>query len=325
MGKASGRFWGRLIGAGSVAATVIVLAVGVMSVSFESNAVRVDDRDVVTEACCGRTEATQTLPTLRVAIAAMISPETTKEYYGDLMRLIGRKLERRTVFLQRKTYAEVNSLLEAKEVDLAFVCAGPYVAGHEKFGMEILAAPVVDGQSLYRSVVVVRRDSGIKTFDDLKGKRFAFTDPDSNTGSLVPRYFLAQRGLTPEQFFGETFFTNGHDNSIKAVVVGLADGAAVDSLVWTFMRREDPKVEAVTRAVYSSPPYGIPPVVVHPDLNAELKGHLREILLALDRDPEAAPLMEKLRIQRFAPGSDGAYDSVREMRKWVLSRSDTTE
>lgn len=325
MGNASGRFWSRLIGAGSVAVTVIVLAVGVMSVSFESNAVRVDDRVVFTEACCERTEAAGTLPTLRVAIAAMISPETTKEYYGDLMRLIGRKLERRTVFLQRKTYAEVNRLLEEKEVDLAFVCAGPYVAGHEKFGMEILAAPVVDGQSLYRSVVVVHRDSGIKTFDDLKGKRFAFTDPDSNTGSLVPRYFLAQRGLTPEHFFGETFFTNGHDNSIKAVVVGLADGAAVDSLVWAFMRREDPQVEALTRAVYSSPPYGIPPVVVHPDLNADLKRQLQEIFLTLDGDPEAAPLMGKLRIQRFEPGSDAAYDSVREMRKWVLSRSEATE
>jgi phosphonate transport system substrate-binding protein len=91
------------------------------------------------------------------------------------------------------------------------------------------------------------------------------------------------------------------------------------------MRRENPEIEALTKAVYASPPYGIPPVVVHPDLNPDLKSRLREIFVSLDGDPEAVPLMEKLRIQRFEPGDDAAYDSVREMRKWVLSRSEVTE
>ncbi len=299
---------------------VAALVLGLNGVMEESQAVLVDETDVISETCCEDAQSGYSTQTLRVAIAAMISPETTKQYYGDLMRLIGKRLGRRTVFLQRKTYAEVNQLLEAKEVDVAFVCAGPYVEGRDKFGMEILAVPVVGGKRSYRSLVIVRADSDIRTFDDLKGKRFAFTDPDSNSGALVPRYFLAERGTTPEEYFAETFFTHSHDNSVKAVSDGLADGAAVHSLVWDFMKSTKPDLADRMRVVYSSPPFGIPPVVVHPRLGNDVKQELRKVFLDLHDDTDALPLLGELRIERFESGQDKAYNKVREMRDWIAQQ-----
>ncbi|MBF0369067.1 MAG: phosphate/phosphite/phosphonate ABC transporter substrate-binding protein [Magnetococcales bacterium] len=256
-------------------------------------------------------------PVLRVAVAAMISPKETKKYYNELLRLIGQRLGMRTEFYQRKTYAEINDLLETKQIDTAFVCAGPYVSGHEKFGMEIIAVPVVNDQPLYYSYFLVHRDSPITTFAELRGKRFAFTDPDSNTGRLVPTYVLAQQDETPESFFGETFFTHSHDNSIQAVAEGLADGAAVDSLIWDFMDRINPKYTRFTRIIEKSPPYGIPPIVVHPDLPLATKERLRQIFTELHNDPEAIPLLRLLQIQRFDSGNDEIYDSVRLMENWL--------
>ena len=84
---------------------------------------------------------------------------------------------------------------------------------------------------MYHSYFIVNTNSSIQSFDALKGKTFAFTDPHSNTGCLVPTYVLAKRGETPDSFFKEAFFNNSHDNSIKAVAQGLSDGAAVDSLI----------------------------------------------------------------------------------------------
>ena len=304
----------------SAATLAVVLIAAYVGTSGARNVARVNFSDVIPDEWGGSVSARSSLPTLRVAIAAMISPEPTMKYYGDLLRLIGERTERRTVFLQRKTYAEVNRLIEQKEVDIAFVCTGPYVTGHDAFGMEILAVPLVDGKPTYHSYILAHRDSGIDSFDDLKGRRFAFTDPNSNTGTLVPRYMLARKGKTAGGVFSETFFTYSHDNSIKAVAEGLTDGAAVDSLVWEFMNATAPEFTSRTRIIERSPPYGIPPIVVHPALDDDLKRRLRAVFLTLHEDEEARFLMHKLRIDRFAAGEDRRYNSVREMQKWIAQQ-----
>jgi len=254
---------------------------------------------------------------LRVAVAAMISPEATRRYYYDMVELIGDRLGMRTTFIQRRTYAEVNKLVEDREVDVAFVCAGPYVEGHDGFGMEILAVPVVDGKKVYHSYIISADDSKITSFSDLRGKRFAFTDPDSNSGCLVPRYMLSRMDETPETFFSETFFTHSHDNSIRAVSQGQADGAAVDSLIYDFLKQNEPHITAGTVVVEESPPYGIPPIVTYPDLDPVLKARITGLLYGLREDPKGRDILDHLRIERFEPGDDKAYGEVRAMRKWL--------
>lgn len=260
--------------------------------------------------------APETLP-LRVAIAARTSPEHTAQAYTKLMRVIGEALGYPIEIVQRKTYAEANAMVEKREVDFAFVCSGAYVDGHAKFGMEILAVPVVRGQKVYHSYILAPQGSNATSFDDLRGKRFAFTDPKSNSGSLVPRYMLAQRHETPESFFADSFFTYSHDNSIHAVAAGLADGAAVDSLIWEYFNNSGSADTRRTRIVEKSPPYGIPPVVIHPAADARLKDRLRAVFLALHREPKAVPLLRELQIDRFEAGEDAMYDSVRQMERWV--------
>lgn len=251
----------------------------------------------------------------------MISPETTRVYYEDLLKLIAGKMNRRAEFAQRRTYAEVNDLVRKKEVDLAFVCAGPYTEGKKAFGMEMLVVPVANGKTVYHSYIIVGKSAPIKSLHDLRGKKFAFTDPQSNTGSLVPTYMLAKKGETPQSFFREVFYSNGHDNSIRAVANGQADGAAVDSLIWEFMNRVEPELTGKTRIIEKSPPYGIPPVVVSAGLDPAVKRRLKEIFLTLHEDRDAAPLLAKLQIDRFVEGSDAMYDTVREMSRWIDSRA----
>jgi len=259
-------------------------------------------------------------PPLNIAVGAMISPEITMIYYKELLGLIAAKAGRRAVFSQRRTYAEVNEMLRTKEIDLAFVCSGPYTEGKKKFGMEMLVVPVANGKTVYHSYIIAPKTSTASSLNDLRGKKFAFTDPQSNTGSLVPTYMLARRGETPQSFFHEYFYSNSHDNSIRAVADGQADGAAVDSLIWEFINRVDPALTAKTRIVEKSPPYGIPPVVIGPGLDPALKKQLKEIFLALHEDAQAAPLLEKIHIDRFAEGNDAMYDTVRAMSSWLEQR-----
>lgn len=292
---------------------VAILAVGAGFAVRRDATPIVDFRDVAGPS----QDSSMKAPPLRVAVAAMISPETTQRYYEGLFRLLGERLGRETELVQRRSYAEVNGMVERREVDLAFVCAGPYVDGHARFGMEIVAVPMVGGETVYHSYTIVAADSPYRTFDDLRDRRFAFTDPKSNTGSLVPRYQLARRNETPETFFRETFFTYSHDTSIKAVADGLADGAAVDSLVWEFIEKTDPALRGRTRIVARSEPYGIPPLVVHPALDPEVKARLAEALLSIHRTAEGAAYLEQIHVDRFARGADSGYETVREMEKWI--------
>lgn len=279
---------------------------------------RIDTSTVVQDIVFPVTPDTQSKQPLRVVIAAMISPERTAQSYSRLIQLVGEKIGRPVEITQRKTYAEANSLVENREVDFALICSGAYVEGHDKFGMEILAVPVAHGRKVYYSYILAQKDSAVANFDELRGKRFAFTDPKSNTGALVPRYMLAQRHETPESFFADSFFTYSHDNSIHAVAEGITDGAAVDSLIWDYLHVTDATDTGRTRIVEKSPPYGIPPVVVHPAVDAGMKSLLRSAFFALHTEPKAIPLLQELQIDRFEAGEDSMYDSVRQMQRWII-------
>jgi phosphonate transport system substrate-binding protein len=98
----------------------------------------------------------------------------------------------------------------------------------------------------------VNKESGYQSLENLRDRVFAFTDPDSNTGRLVPVYWLAERNERPENFFAKTIYAYSHDNSILAVARGLVAGAAVDGLVWDYYNRKNPAFTSLTRIIKKS-------------------------------------------------------------------------
>lgn len=252
---------------------------------------------------------------LRVAVAAIISPQGTVASYQPLLDYLGLRLNRPVELVQRRTYAEANDLVRRNEVDLAFVCTRAYVLGAREFGMELLVIPQVHGQTVYHSVIIVRDDYPARTFADLRGSVFAFTDPLSNTGYLYPNVVLKRLGQTADSFFRRSFFTYSHDRAIDAVAQGLADAAAVDSLVLDYALARDSRLHSRIRVIDRSPTFGIPPVVVGPDVRPQLKAALQDILFDMATDPLGRQALQALDFERFVPGTDELYASVRDMEK----------
>lgn len=261
---------------------------------------------------------------VKVAIASVVSPRESYEYYEDLIRYISRSLGGNVKIIQRRSYHEINDLIKKNEIDFAFVCGGAYIDGNSEFGMKILVAPVVNGNTTYHSYIIVRNNSNYTGLSDLRGKKFAFSDPLSNSGKLYPTYRLYLMNETPESFFGideqgknNSFFTYSHDNSIISVAQKIADGAAVDSLVYEDMKEKHPEIIAETRIIETSPPFGIPPIVVSKDIDPFLEERLRNIFLNMDEDEDGKEVLAKVKIEKFVNLSNNAYDSIREMRKQV--------
>lgn len=250
---------------------------------------------------------------LRVAVAAVISPRGTIASYQPLLDYMSQKLHRPIELVQRRTYGEINDLVASGGVDIAFVCTGAYVVGSQQQGMELLVTPQVNGEALYYSYLIVPADSPATDLNDLRGKVFAFTDPISTTGRLYPTSLVQALGETPQTFFARTFFTYSHDKAIEAVANHVADGAAVDSLVYDFAVTRDPSLAQKVRIIHRSPPFGTPPVVVTPSIRPQLRAELQDLLLGLPDTPQGRAALTAIGVDRFVPVTDRDYDTVRQL------------
>jgi phosphonate transport system substrate-binding protein len=261
-------------------------------------------------------------PILRVAVAAMISPKETAIYYQELIDYLAAKIGHAVELTQRKTYGEVNELLAKRRIDLAFICTGPFVTGADRYGIEAIATPIVRGKPFYHAYLIVNKASNLQSLADLKGKDFAFTDPDSNTGALVPRYWLRQLGAKPETFFRSFTYTYSHDNAIMAVAKNLVDGAAVDGHMWEYYQQRNAFYSSKTRVIKKSEPFGSPPLVVSKALDPSMKIALKKRILSMHEDPEGKRILDELMIDYFAPPKAEWYTPVKAMLERITTQED---
>ena len=139
----------------------------------------------------------------------MLSPLATSFRYQQLADYVAEKLGEQVELVQGKTYAEINDLVKSGDATLALVCTNPYLEGREEFGMELLVAPQIDGDTVYYSLLIAGQGVQARSLADLRGVTFAFTDPLSNTGRLAPLYQLALIGESPDSFFNRTILRMG--------------------------------------------------------------------------------------------------------------------
>ena len=249
-------------------------------------------------------------PVLRFSVAAIQSPRDTYAAYSRFFERMGTLLGVEIQFVQRRSYAEVNELLVTGKIDAALVCTGGYLdlVRRAPGAVEVLAVPVIGGQTTYRSLLIVPASSKAASLRDLGGKRFAFTDELSFSGHMYPAQLLANMGAP--RFFGSTLFTRSHDRSIEAVVQGVVDGAAVDSLVYEALALRDTRVAGGTRVIHRSPPFGLMPVVASTRMSREARDRLRAVLLDLHRDPPSSSALGIVGIERFVTPAPGMYDAA---------------
>jgi phosphonate transport system substrate-binding protein len=256
---------------------------------------------------------------LRVAVAAMISPKETFKFYSELLTYIGDQVDRDIQLIQRKTYGEINELFPQNKIDMAFVCTGPYATERDVYEFEAVATPLVRGKPYYQSYLIVHRDSDLQSLSDLRQHTFAFTDPDSNTGSLVPTYWLHTINETPAAFFKSTAYTYSHDNSIMAVAKGLVDGAAVDGHKWEYFQSHSAFYTSQTRVIKKSASFGSPPLVMSAHMEEGLKNQIRGVVLYMHNTERGKAILTELMIDRFVAPDDSWYEPVRAMSETLNS------
>jgi len=211
-------------------------------------------------------------------------------------------------------YAAVIEALRNRTADLAFVHPVGYVLASREAKARIVARNVWHGKSTFTSRVYVRRDSGIKTIEELRGKTIAFVDPSSSSGYTYPMVLLIQRGLVkdrdPKTFFREVMFAGAHDAAMRALLNG-----HVDAIASFDMAREqyltDPAEREKIVFIAETPPIPEAGIAARDGLSPDAFARVRAALVQM-RGPAYASLLKRMYdIDGFEPAEDRDYDSVR--------------
>jgi phosphonate transport system substrate-binding protein len=209
-------------------------------------------------------------------------------------------------------YNGVIEALRSKRLDIALLGPFSYVLAATVADVEAFALLETEKQgATYRSVIIARKDHGVRGLKDLAGKTFAFVDPSSTSGHLFPKAGLIKAGYNPDTYFSRVIFSGGHDASAIAVQNGKVDGAAIaDALLDTAYSRGMLKQDEVA-VVWTSDPIPGAPVAYRRDLPADLKAKIRAAFAQIQNMPWGP----KTTIKRWVPTDDAAYDGVRETAK----------
>lgn len=244
---------------------------------------------------------------LFMAISAMISPKETFKQYQMLLDYISKKIGRRIVLKQRKTYQEINDMLKLGMLDFAFICTGAYINAKDEFPIKLLSVPVVNNEPFYRAYVIVNANDQINQLNELKGKTFAYTDPLSNTGHSYFRNYLTSIGENPEGYFKKTIFTYAHDYSIQAVSKGIVDGATIDGLIYDYFQKFFPERVEGIKIIHKSQKFGIPPFVYSGSAEIGIAKQIQNIMTEMHLDDEGRTILNNILIDKFALGEDSNY------------------
>ena len=231
------------------------------------------------------------------------------ELLGRLQSYLQRATGHPVELVTRRTYQEITTLLTTGQLDAAWICGFPYVAHRAE--LQLVAVPLWHHKPLYQSYLIVDRERKGSGILDLRGDIHAFSDPDSNSGFLVTRAALAERGLKPDTFFAKTFFTYGHRDVIRAVASGLAGSGSVDGYIYDVVAEIDPDLTRDTRVLKASEWLGFPPIAAPrtPVERARLNVFTKA-LWEMNGDEEGRAVLKLLRLDGFGAEDPASFDAI---------------
>ena len=175
---------------------------------------------------------------------------------------------------------------------------------------------LANGSLGYRSCLIVHADSDIFSPEDMAGKTFAFNDPNSTTGYLVPSaFFMMELGVDPKKHFSKVTFSGSHEASILAVAAKKVEIASTNLPDLQQLTRESKVPRGALRVIWVSKLIPNDPIVVRKDLPASFKSAIQESLTTMRaRNPEAFKEIGAW-LGGFVPADDGKYQVIRDLNE----------
>ena len=237
---------------------------------------------------------------------------TQFDRYEPLVRYLSKKAGVPITLKALDSYNDVINDFAALKLDGAFFGSFTYAVAHSTIGVEAIARPeLLDGRSTYHGYIFARRDSGIKTAADMKGKRFAFVNRSTTAGYLYPMIYFKEHGISdPNKYLGEVYFTGTHSDTIYDVLNGKADIGAAKNSIYDKLAGKDARIRNDLLLLAKSKDVPENGLALRKDIAGEIRDRLKGALLGMDTDPEGIIVLRFFGARRFIETKNEDYNAV---------------
>jgi phosphonate transport system substrate-binding protein len=265
---------------------------------------------------CGGARSSK--PSLRVGFVPSENVQQVAQNAQPIVDILRKELDMEVEPFVATDYTGVVEALRAKKLDIAFLSPASYVLAKNEANIQVALKSHRKGSAAYYAAIITRSDSNIKTLKDLKNKTFAFGDPLSTTGHIIPRKMFLENGIDPAKDFSHVIYSGGHDATVLAVLNRKVDAGATfanftdgkDAAWMQYLK--NPAEQKQIRAIAYSEPIPADNLVYRADLDPGIAKKITDTFLALGKDPAGQKMLRDLyQIDGFVPATDADYDSVR--------------
>jgi phosphonate transport system substrate-binding protein len=203
--------------------------------------------------CSGNDDESTGMDRLRISVLPDQSESELRERFTPLLDYLSQETGLPYEFVLAKDYTDLLERFHRNELDLVRFGGFLFVKARLADGARPLAMRDVDAR--FTSDFVVKGDSEAVSIRDFKGKVFAFGSPLSTSGHLMPRYFLIEQGINPEEYFSEVRYSGAHDRTVEWVVNGQADLGVANAIVVSHLYQKGKINPEQVRSLWKTPHY----------------------------------------------------------------------
>ena len=249
---------------------------------------------------------------LKFGFTPVLGQSQTKAEFDPLMAYLSGAIGQGVSLYVAKDYGDLRTMMESGAVDIGSFSPFAYVDAARGGKVRIIAQSLLEGSGTYRGLIVVRKDSGLRTLADLAGKRFAYVDPKSASGYVYPRALLLEKGIHPDTSFSEVIFAGDHNKVIAAVLGRRVDAGAIYDGAMRIAKNAGVQTEDLS-VIASTDPIPHDAITVRSGLDPILAQKIRAALVGMDKTDAGRRVIaaSKKGLTGFVPAEDSLYDPVR--------------
>jgi phosphonate transport system substrate-binding protein len=253
---------------------------------------------------------------------ALLSTENASEItrrWGPILAELEKDLGVPVKSVTATDYRGTIEALKFKKADVGHLGPKSYVEAstNNYASVEPIAQiQLANGSLGYRSCLIVHAESDMFSPEDIAAKTFAFNDPNSTSGYLVPStFFMGEMNVDPRKHFARVTFSGSHEASILAVANRKVDVAATNLPDLQQLTRENKVPRGALRVIWVSRLIPNDPIVVRKDLPASLRQAVQESLVSMKaRHPDSFKEIGAW-VGAFVKADDSKYQIIRELNE----------